>query len=138
MTAALGLALLGAVPAQAAPQGAPKDPNGGGSGNSCVPLAASPYASGSTIHFNGYTNCHSSLPYILKIGYGRDGQTKYSPQRTCYAGSGQQACGFDGVYATLTDNLSGSQRWCVSTWLQMTDASGHATYQWSIAQCVNH
>lgn len=118
-------------------------PEGGGSGPvDCKPKTYI-YASGSTIHFNGWTKCTNAIGFELQIGYNQiGGTTKYSSVVTCRGTSvggsstAQLNCGINGVSATMTDGKSGSQKWCVNTHILTGGPGGKQT--WSLAECINH
>jgi hypothetical protein len=110
--------------------------------NPCNPLT-NVYASGSTIHFNGFTSCANATGFELQIAYNMiGGSSHYSNILTCrgpLAGgttTNEQNCGFNGIYATLTDNKSGSQRWCMNTHIKV--GSPESKNLWSVAECINH
>jgi hypothetical protein len=117
-------------------------PGGGGGATNCEPMTYV-YASGSTITLEGWTRCANASGFQLQIGYNRvGGSTIYSGLKTCrgpLAGgtnSAEISCGIDGITGKLTDNMSGSQRWCVNTLIVM--GSPTAKHEWSLAGCINH
>ena len=117
-------------------------PDGGGGPTDCAPMTYI-YASGSTIHFNGWTRCANAVGFELQIAYNQiNGASKYSNVKACrgpLAGDSNATeitCGINGVSATMTDSKSGAQKWCVNTFITTGGPGGKRST--SLAACISH
>jgi hypothetical protein len=128
--AAVAVAVVLVFSSAGAAQASATDPPGTGN-NDCSPRTYL-YASGNTIVYNGWTRCSGTFQYFLQVMYGQNGgTTQYSGLLTC-GGGDQLYCGLNGLYVYQTDNLAGSQQWCMATFIYWK------TQQDSNLQCIWH
>ncbi|WP_412745575.1 hypothetical protein [Krasilnikovia sp. MM14-A1004] len=133
----------------AAAHAAPKQPVEGGAAD-CQPETRIT-VSGNKITYNAFTRCKNLVAFELQMGYfDEKGKTAYSGIHYCRGplqGDSFDAmfeCGVSGIRKTVTDNRSGSQSWCMNTFMtKFTPVTGSkpgktGAKDTSLLRCIKH